>query len=110
MGFVETYAKGLSRRDADHLDGATVLEFGNAWCGHCRRAEPLLKAAFAQHDDVRHIRIADGSGQLLGRSFGVKLWPTFVFLKEGQEIARLIRPHDAAAVREAFKAIKPVQG
>ena len=106
MGFARDYSDSApARSDIDGLAGATVLEFGNSWCGHCRRAEPLIAGAFAQHDRVRHIRIADASGQRLGRSFGVKLWPTLVFLKDGREVARLVRPTDPAAVQRAFDEI-----
>jgi thioredoxin 1 len=54
---------------------------------------------------VRHFKIADASGKPLGRSFGVKLWPTLVFLKDGTEVARLVRPRDAGAIDEALARI-----
>jgi thioredoxin 1 len=93
------------RAEVDALEGATVLEFGSPWCGYCRRAQPLIAEAFAEHSDVRHLKIADASGKRLGRSFGVKLWPTLVFLKDGKERARLVRPGDATAIREALSLI-----
>jgi thioredoxin 1 len=109
MAMNETYAATEPRRaDVDALAGPAVLEFGNAWCGYCRRAQPLIAAAFADHANVRHLKIADGSGRPLGRSFGVKLWPTLVFLLDGREIARLVRPTNLPAVREAFQQIDPV--
>jgi len=98
-------ATELSRAEVDALPGATVLDFGNAWCGHCRRAQPLISAAFADHGGVRHIKIADARHRRLGRSFGVKLWPTLVFLNEGREVARLVRPADADAIRRALAEI-----
>ena len=98
-------ATELSRAEVDALPGATVLDFGNAWCGHCRRAQPLISAAFADHAGVRHIRIADTRHRRLGRSFGVKLWPTLVFLEDGREVARLVRPADADAIRRALAEI-----
>jgi thioredoxin 1 len=108
VGFIREYmARESSRQEIDRLEGATLLEFGNPWCGHCRRAEPLIEEAFAGHGKVRHMRIADASGRRLGRSFGVKLWPTLVFLKDGRELSRLVRPSDSAAVREAFHQIDP---
>ena len=47
----------------------------------------------------------DGPGQPLGRSFRVKLWPTLVFLRDGQEVARLVRPQDAQSIHEALQSI-----
>lgn len=94
-----------SRSEIDALAGPTLLEFGSPWCGHCRRAQPLIDAAFADHAGVRHIKIADASRRRLGRSFGVKLWPTLVFLEDGKEVTRLVRPNDAGPIRKALAAI-----
>jgi thioredoxin 1 len=93
------------RAEVDQLQGPTVVEFGSPWCGWCRRAQPLIEEAFAAHQGVRHLKIADASGKRLGRSFGVKLWPTLVFLRDGKEIERLVRPGDAAAIKEALALI-----
>ena len=94
-----------SRRDIDLLAGPAVVEFGTPWCGYCRAVQPRLAAALADHPDVRHVKIADGSGRALGRSFNVKLWPTLVFLREGQEIARLVRPATAGEIEQALGQI-----
>lgn len=105
MSFVAEYSKGPSVRDLEGMGGPVLLEFGNSWCGHCRRAEPFVKEALAAYEQVRHIRIADASGGPLGRSFGVKLWPTLVFLKEGREVSRLARPTSLAAIKSALDQI-----
>jgi thioredoxin len=94
-----------AREEIDSLQGPALLEFGSPWCGWCRRAEPLIADALAAHPAVRHIKVADASGRRLGRSFGVKLWPTLVFLRDGKETARLVRPHGAGAIREALAQI-----
>jgi thioredoxin 1 len=86
------------RAEVDRLAGPTVLEFGSPWCGYCRAAQPLLASALAGHPDVRHIKIADASGRPLGRSFNIKLWPTLVFLRDGRETARLVRPSEASTI------------
>ena len=85
--------------------GRSSLEFGNAWCGHCRRAQPLVAAALAAHPAVRHLKFADASNRRLGRSFGVKLWPTLIFLKDGSETGRLVRPADPEAIRAPLTQI-----
>ena len=87
--------------------GPAVLDFGTTWCGHCRAAGPVVDAALALHPMVRHVRVEDGPGRRLGRQFGVKLWPTLVFLLDGQEICRLVRPTQAADVTQALERISP---
>ncbi len=94
-----------SRASIDAGRGAVLLEFGTGWCGHCRAAQPAIAAALAAHPGVRHLRIEDGSGRPLGRSFGVKLWPTLVFLRDGVEQARLVRPGSAAAIGSALEGL-----
>lgn len=93
------------RADIDALREPVMLEFGTDWCGHCQAARPLIAAAHAAHPAVRHIRIEDGKGRKLGRSFGVKLWPTLVFLVDGRERARQVRPADMATISEALALI-----
>jgi thioredoxin 1 len=103
-----TYVEAEPKREeVDRLPGATLLEFGSPWCGYCRRAQPLIAEAFSGHARVQHMKIEDASGRRLGRSFGVKLWPTLVFLSDGREVARLVRPTEAQAIRQALARIDP---
>lgn len=95
------------RAEVDASAGPLVLEFGNPWCGYCRRAQPFIAQAFVEHAAVRHLKVADASGRRLGRSFGVKLWPTLVFLKDGKEAARIVRPAGVAEISEALARIDP---
>jgi thioredoxin 1 len=99
--------RALDRATVDALPGATLLDFGTGWCGHCRAARPAVEEALAGHPSVRHLRIEDGPGRPLGRSFGVKLWPTLVFLRDGRELARRIRPTASDPVSEALRLIDP---
>jgi thioredoxin 1 len=105
---IDTSSREPTRAAIDALAGATLLEFGSPWCGHCRVARPLIDSALGVPPGVRHVKIEDGSGQPLGRSYGVKLWPTLVFLADGRETTRLVRPRDAAAIDKALALIAPV--
>jgi thioredoxin len=100
------YANPEPRRaEIDALVGSVLLEFGTSWCGHCRRAQPLIAEALAAHPNVRHVKVEDASGKRLGRSFGVKLWPTLVILKDGKEVAKLVRPTSVDEIGRALAAI-----
>jgi len=94
-----------SRSEIDELEGPAILEFGAAWCSYCRAAQPLIASAFAPYQPVRHIKVEDGKGRPLGRSFRVTLWPTLIFMKNGREIARLVRPDNSAEIGEALRKI-----
>jgi thioredoxin 1 len=93
-----------TRADVDASTGPLVLEFGTEWCGYCRAAQPLIAEAFADHPGISHIKVEDGPGRPLGRSYRVKLWPTLVFLKDGKEVARAVRPDSADEVRAGLQA------
>jgi thioredoxin 1 len=97
------------RTKVDQIAGPTLLEFGSPTCGHCLAAQPLVATALAAHPAVRHIKVADGRGHPLGRSFNVKLWPTLVFLRDGRETARLVRPGDASSIADALTRIESAE-
>jgi thioredoxin 1 len=98
---------GPTRDEVETWTGSVLLEFGADWCSHCQGARPLVAEALAEFPGVRHVKVADGKGKPLGRSFTVKLWPTLVFLKDGREVARAVRPADTEEVRRGLEAIAP---
>ena len=111
MGYERNYAsQAPARPEVDALPGAVVLEFGTGWCGHCSAAQPAVETAIGEHPRVTHLKIEDGPGRALGRSFRVKLWPTLVFLRDGQEVARAVRPRDVEDVAAGLRRIDPDGG
>jgi thioredoxin 1 len=93
-----------TREEIDRTAGPVLLEFGAHWCGYCRALAPQLAAQLGRHPGVRHIKIEDGPGKPLGRSFRVKLWPNLVFLRDGRVVKQVARPNPDE-VRDGLEAI-----
>src|SRR5262249_10541107 len=93
-----------TREEIDRTEGAVLLEFGASWCPYCQAMAPKLRAPGGASPGLRHIKVEDGPGRPLGRSFRVKLWPNLVFLREGRVVKQLARP-DVGEVREGLAAI-----
>lgn len=96
---------GLSVADIEQLAGAVVIDFGTDWCEYCEAARPLVDAAMQRHPAIRHLKCEDGKGRVPGRAFKVKLWPTLIFLRDGVELTRLVRPGTASEIDQALELI-----
>ena len=95
---------GPTREEIDATRGEVVLEFGANGCGYCQSARPHIAAALQDRIGLTHIKVANGPGRPLGRSFRVKLWPTVILLRDGREVARVVRPTSEADVRTGLEA------
>ena len=94
-------AEAPTREAVDTMKGLVLLEFGTDWCGFCRAAQPTVTGLLRDNPAVRHVKIEDGPGLPLGRSFRVRLWPNFVLLKDGAVVRQLARP-SANELKDAF--------
>lgn len=98
-------ATAPSRAELDAIQGPLVLEFGVDWCPHCQGAQPLIATGLMGHAELQHLKVEDGKGRPLGRTYQVKLWPTLIFLKDGVERSRVVRPQSAQEVATALAGI-----
>jgi len=91
-----------SREQVESLSGPAIVQFGTNWCGYCTSAEPVIERALAGRPELQRIKVEDGQGRVLGRHYRVKLWPTLIFLQDGREVARVVRPSSEQEIRDAL--------
>jgi len=102
----ESYRKEQpTREEIEGLPGVVVLNFGTDWCGYCSGAAPHIERGLAHFDSISHVKVEDGPGRPLGRSYKIKLWPTLIVLKDGQELGRIVRPTDADAIAQEIERL-----
>ena len=108
MAYVSGYApREPAREEVEAIAGPVLLEFGTPWCGFCRMAQSRIATALERHPAVTHLKVEDGSGRPLGRSFTVKLWPTLVFLRDGVVVDTLVRPGSSSEIAAALARVDP---
>ena len=95
-----------TRDQVNAMPGPVLVEFGTDWCGHCRALAPEVARHLAASPQVKHVKVEDGPGRPLGRSFHVRLWPNLVFMQDGAVVRQLSRPSHQQ-LREAFAAVAP---
>jgi thioredoxin 1 len=79
-----------------------VAEFGSPFCGYC--AAHRLRVRFRRTSGVRHVKIPDATGAAWTQ-FRRQALAQLVFLSNGQETARLVRPSDAKAIADELAKI-----
>lgn len=100
----------LTREELAALPGVIVVQFGTNWCGYCTAAAGLIDQSLAGLELAgvelaRRVLVEDGRGRRLGRSFHVKLWPTVIFLRDGVEVSRVVRPWRPDDLADAIGAL-----
>ncbi|CAJ2678776.1 thioredoxin H2 [Trifolium pratense] len=67
-----------------------VIDFSATWCGPCRFMEPILDAMSNEYTDVEFIKIDVDELSDVAKDLNVQAMPTFVLLKKGKEVDRVI--------------------
>ncbi|KAI6700591.1 hypothetical protein NL676_014915 [Syzygium grande] len=67
-----------------------VIDFAASWCGPCRMVEPAVQAMASKFADVEFAKIDVDELSDVAREFGVQAMPTFVLVKKGKEVDRIV--------------------
>ncbi|KAF2316229.1 hypothetical protein P3X46_026098 [Hevea brasiliensis] len=72
------------------LSQLMVVDFAASWCGPCKLIEPQVKALAAKFTDVQFAKIDVDELPDVAQEFGVQAMPTFVLVKKGKEVDRIV--------------------
>jgi len=81
--------------------GAVVIDFFATWCGPCKRIAPTYERLAQSLSSVVFLKVDVDESPELVNEFDVSSMPTFVFLKDGQEVKR-VEGADMAQLESGF--------
>lgn len=93
LSVVECHSKSQwrSQYEASKLSNKLmVIDFTAKWCGPCQRMDPVIHDCATKYTDVQFMKIDVDKLEDVAKQFGVNSMPTFVFLKNGKEIDRIV--------------------
>lgn len=70
--------------DVQTATGLKLIEFATSWCGYCQKQEPILN----ELDKVWIGQVNGDESKYLVQRFHIQGFPTFLVLKDGNELAR----------------------
>ncbi|KAK4409889.1 Thioredoxin H2 [Sesamum angolense] len=80
----------LHFNSSKQLNKLMVVDFSATWCGPCKFMEPVFNNLAAKYTDVDFVKIDVDELSDVSREFGVQAMPTFLLLKQGKEVERVI--------------------
>ena len=65
-----------------------LIDFGAEWCGPCRMVAPIVEELAGEYEG--RVLICTCDAEKIVATYKVRNIPTLVFLKDGQEVARIV--------------------
>jgi thioredoxin 1 len=90
------------------LVGLAIVEFWSSGCGPCKVIAPTLDGLSLEYDDIKFGKLNvddDQDGQIFNK-FEVSAVPTILFLKNGEEMDRLVGLQSEAELRKWIEDTK----
>jgi len=67
-----------------------VIDFWATWCGPCKLMNPILDEVEKENPDLTITRVDIDSDKDMVEQYDIQSVPTYVILKDGKEVDRII--------------------
>ncbi|CAK9170732.1 unnamed protein product [Ilex paraguariensis] len=94
-------------------DGKIVIaNFSASWCGPCRMIAPLYRELSEKHPSLMFLTIDVDELTEFSTSWDIKATPTFFFLRDGQQVDKLVganKPELQRKITAILDSVAPCQ-
>ncbi|TKY75194.1 Thioredoxin H-type [Spatholobus suberectus] len=67
-----------------------VVDFTASWCGPCRFISPILAEIAKKMPNIIFLKVDVDELETVSREWGIEAMPTFLFLKEGKLVDKVV--------------------
>lgn len=78
------------------------IKFGAEWCGHCKNMQPVIEELSNEHTDIPFYEVDCDEQMDICRELKVMSLPTFIVMKNGVEVKKLIGEQPKELLEEAL--------
>lgn len=91
--------------------GTVLVDFYADWCGPCTMMQPILDQFDAEAGGrVRVAKVDTEKAPSLAARWRVQAIPLLLFLKDGEEVQRLVGVHTVQQLMESLQRVEGYQG